>query len=148
MKQITRGRRVRPHVGRLRRHGHDGIPLPPSPSPSSSSGETESAVSCSTPPAPVPLGLFSHEFYATVWSTARVTVDQLGPDRVIAMHKNRASDHFQTCSVAPARRHFELNRHSRRLSFGSFDNWSARSWPRRSTTVARTGRRGVPPTPP
>lgn len=37
----------------------------------------------------VPLGLFAHEFVETVWSTARVTVDQLGPDGVIALHSNR-----------------------------------------------------------
>lgn len=37
----------------------------------------------------VPIGLFAHEFVETVWSTARVTVDQLGPDGVIALHGNR-----------------------------------------------------------
>ena len=37
-----------------------------------------------------PLRLFSHEFVNTVWATARVTVDQLGPDRVIAIHSDRA----------------------------------------------------------
>ena len=37
----------------------------------------------------VPVGLFAHEFVETVWATARVTVDQLGPDRVIALHSNR-----------------------------------------------------------
>ena len=37
----------------------------------------------------VPLPLFSHEFVETVWATARVTVDRLGPDRVIAMHSDR-----------------------------------------------------------
>jgi len=37
----------------------------------------------------VPLALFAHEFVETVWSTARVTVDRLGPDRVIALHRDR-----------------------------------------------------------
>ncbi|TFD76551.1 hypothetical protein E3T54_10245 [Cryobacterium sp. Sr8] len=35
----------------------------------------------------VPVGLFSHSFVETVWSTARVTVDRLGPDRVVEMHR-------------------------------------------------------------
>lgn len=37
----------------------------------------------------IPLGLFEHEFVETVWATARVTVDRLGPDRVIMLHKDR-----------------------------------------------------------
>lgn len=37
----------------------------------------------------VPVGLLAHEFAESVWSTARVTVDHLGPDRVIAMQRDR-----------------------------------------------------------
>lgn len=37
----------------------------------------------------VPLPLFSRQFVSAIWSTARVTVSQLGPDRVISMHSER-----------------------------------------------------------
>jgi hypothetical protein len=70
----------------------------------------------------VPLGLFAHDFYATVWSTARVTVDQLGPDTVIAMHKNRVeplSDLLRRGGEKALRAKQELSP----LEFGSFDNW-------------------------
>jgi hypothetical protein len=38
---------------------------------------------------PIPLGLFAHEFLETVWSTARVFVERLGPDHVINLHRDR-----------------------------------------------------------
>ncbi|MCR2763834.1 hypothetical protein NQ152_09975 [Microbacterium sp. zg.B48] len=64
----------------------------------------------------VPLGIFNHEFVETVWSTARVTVDQLGPDRVIALHSNR----LDSLSDLLQRGGEKATRAQDELSFGQF----------------------------
>lgn len=70
----------------------------------------------------VPLALFSHQFVSAIWSTARVTVNQLSPDRVIDLH----SDRVDSLTELLDRGGEKARRAERELSpmqFRYFDNW-------------------------
>jgi hypothetical protein len=70
----------------------------------------------------VPLALFSHQFVAAIWSTARVTVDRLGPDRVIARHSDRTeflTDLLERGGEKARQAEQTLNP----MQFRFFDNW-------------------------
>lgn len=70
----------------------------------------------------VPLPLFSHQFVSAIWSTARVTVNQLGPDRVIALHSDRVdslTDLLERGGKKARTAQLELPP----MQFRYFDNW-------------------------
>ena len=70
----------------------------------------------------VPLALFSHEFVETVWSTARVTVDQLGPNRVIALYGNRV-DSLTDLLTRGGEKALAAQREMTPMQFRWFDYW-------------------------
>lgn len=70
----------------------------------------------------VPLGLFNHEFAETVWSTARVTVEQIGPDRVIALHSNRI-DSLLDLLARGGEKATKAQQEMSWIQFRSFDIW-------------------------
>ncbi|WP_404444455.1 hypothetical protein LG315_11920 [Microbacterium marinum] len=70
----------------------------------------------------IPLALFSPEFVETVWATARVTVDQLGPDRVIRMFEGRIASLTDLLARGGAKA-AEAQRDMSPLQFQAFNYW-------------------------
>lgn len=70
----------------------------------------------------VPLGLFSHQFVASIWSTARVTVNQLGPDRVIEQNRGRI-DSLTDLLVRGGDKALKAQRELTPMQFRWFNNW-------------------------
>ncbi|PUA78947.1 hypothetical protein C7S10_21690 [Nocardioides currus] len=70
----------------------------------------------------VPLPLFSHQFVSAIWSTARVTVNQLGPDRVISMHSERV-DSLTDLLDRGGEKARAAERELTPMQFQHFNNW-------------------------
>lgn len=70
----------------------------------------------------VPLALFSHAFVAAIWSTARVTVSRVGPDRVVAMHSNRV-DSLTDLLERGGEKALRASQELTAMQFRWFDNW-------------------------
>lgn len=70
----------------------------------------------------VPLALFSHQFVAAIWSTARVTVEQLGPDQVMASHSDRLDSLLDLLDRGGAKAE-HAQQELTPMEFRWFDNW-------------------------
>ena len=70
----------------------------------------------------VPVGLLAHEFAESVWSTARVTVDQLGPDRAIALHRDRIGS-LDDLLTGGGQRALDAQRSMSWIEFAAFNYW-------------------------
>lgn len=70
----------------------------------------------------VDLPLLAHEFVAAIWSTARVTVRELGPDRVIARHRDRV-DSLSDLLERGGQRAEQAERELSPIQFRYFNNW-------------------------
>lgn len=70
----------------------------------------------------VPLALFSHQFVSAIWSTARVTVNQLGPDRVVALQSNRV-DSLTDLLERGGEKALMAEQELTPMQFRWFDNW-------------------------
>ncbi|WP_417512501.1 hypothetical protein [Microbacterium sp.] len=78
-----------------------------------------------TATTPIPLALFSHTFTQTIWSSARLTVKQLGPERVIAENKDRVDlllDLLQRGAANAERARREMSRPGW-LEFNHWPGW-------------------------
>jgi hypothetical protein len=73
-------------------------------------------------PNEVPLGLYPHEFTDAVWSTARVLVGYLGPDRVIAQHAGRVES-LSDLLVRGGEKAIAMEPQMPPLQFRYFDYW-------------------------
>ncbi|WP_166139829.1 hypothetical protein [Nocardioides ochotonae] len=71
----------------------------------------------------VPLALFSHQFVAAIWSTARVTVEQLGPDRVIALRGGDRLDSLLDLLDRGGAKAQQAQQELAPMEFQRFDNW-------------------------